>query len=86
MSHPKLVETMSQVQQNPHKNVVEAVVNTALSAILDRSAKIAFLRTLGTYVFVKLQAYEGTPAAAMAAYSLGDHLVDPKKEQKKSKS
>ena len=77
---------MSKAEENPHKGRVEAVVNTALSFVLDRHQKIAFLRTLGTYVFVKLAALEGTPVAAMAAYSLGDHLVDPKKEQKKTKS
>lgn len=79
-----MVEIVSK-ETNPHKSNVEAVVGTALSFILDRQQKIAFLRTLGTYVFVKLAAYEGTPTAAMAAYSLGDHLVDPKKEMRANK-
>lgn len=70
--------------KNGHKLAVETLVNTALASITNRQEKVAFMRMLATYSFVKISAFEGTPAAAMAAYSLGDHLVDPKKELRKS--
>lgn len=62
------------------KRQAEETIDSCLAALTTDAERKAFLRVIGTYSFIKLASLEGTERAAMAAYCLGDHLVDPKME------
>ncbi len=68
------------------KDQAEAVVNTALSMLKTDQERGVLLRAIGTYSFIKLTGIEGNERAAMAAYCVGDHLVDPKMEKRRKTS
>jgi hypothetical protein len=67
------------------KNFVKTLVDDQMGMIETEQDKKEFLLRLATYSFALLVEHEGKERAAMAAYAIGDRIVDANTDQSEKK-